>query len=336
MKVVLITGANGEIGHGLIPALSKMGVYIISLDINELDESLRKYVQEVIVANILDKEVMQTLIRKHRIDTIFHLAAILSTSGEKNPKIAHEVNVNGTQTLLEISNNISQSEERTIKFIFPSTIAVYGIPDGNLRQKLPPIKESEFNTPITMYGANKLYCELLGKYYSKNYKLLDEKPKRFLDFRCIRFPGIISAMTLPSGGTSDYAPEMIHKAVKGEVYNCFVSEDTKIPFMVMPDAIKALIQISKVERKSLTQDVYNVASFSVTALEISELIKKVFPNAKINYTPDKNRQKIVDSWPKELDDSKARNDWGWKPDYDFQKAFSEYLIPEIQNRYKQK
>lgn len=333
MEAILITGANGEVGHGLIPELSKKKYNLVALDITELDDSLKTYVHEVIVADILDRNVIENLVREHSITTIFHLAAVLSTSAEKDPERAHEVNVGGTASLLEVANRISQNEKRVIKFIFPSTIAVYGLPNLETKKR-KAVKEHEFNTPITMYGINKLYCELLGKYYSKNYKLLSRNTERYLDFRCIRFPGIISALTLPKGGTSDYAPKMIHSAAKGESYECFVREDTKIPFMVMPDAVKALLQLSEAPKEKLDQDVYNVSAFSATAYQISELVKKVFPDSKVTYKPDENRQRIVDSWPAELDDSKARKNWGWKPDYDLRRAFSEYLIPEINFKYK--
>jgi len=186
-----------------------------------------------------------------------------------------------------------------------------------------------------MYGVNKLYCELLGVYYSKYYKLLEPRPEGvLLDFRCLRFPGIISALTLPTGGTSDYAPEMIHSAAKGQGYESFVRPDTAIPFMVMPDAIKALVGLTNAPKEKLTQEVYNVSAFSATAEDIAKLVNNVFPDSSISYKPDLNRQKIVDSWPTDIDDSKARSDWSWKPDYDINSAFKNYLIPEIRNKYK--
>jgi nucleoside-diphosphate-sugar epimerase len=185
-----------------------------------------------------------------------------------------------------------------------------------------------------MYGISKLYCENLGNYYSKNYKMLEPDIIRFLDFRCVRFPGLISAITVPSGGTSDYGAEMIHTAAQGENYESFVREDTTLPFMVMPDAVKALITIANADKSKLTRSVYNVNSFSISAEEIAEMVLKVFPNTAIDYNPHPIRQKIVDSWPAAVDDSLARRDWGWQPDYDIKKAFEEYLIPEIQNRYK--
>ena len=335
METVLITGANGEVGHGLIPALSQLKKYdIVALDIRELHDSLKPFVHETVVADILDKTVVENLLKEHSISIIFHLAAILSTAAEKDPERAHDVNVNGTNSLLSTTNRVGYVEKRAIKFIFPSSIAVYGIPTLETKNSLKPLKEEEHNTPITMYGINKLYCEMLGSYYSSNYQLLTTNHQQLIvDFRCLRFPGIISAMTIPSGGTSDYAPEMIHSAAKGEGYESFVRPDTIIPFMVMPDAVKALLQLIEVPKEKLSRSVYNVSAFSATAGDIADLVNKVFPDSAVSYKPDSNRQKIVDSWPADTDDSKARSDWAWKPDYDIEKAFNEYLIPEIQSRY---
>jgi threonine 3-dehydrogenase len=147
------------------------------------------------------------------------------------------------------------------------------------------------------------------------------------------FPEFISALTLPSGGTTDYGPEMIHTAAQGKNYESFVREDTKLPFMVMPDAIKAMLTLSEAPKEKLSQTVYNVTSFSIQAKEIADLVLKVFPDTEISYNPNPARQKIVDSWPADIDDSPARQDWDWQPDYDVTRAFKEYLIPEIQKKY---
>ena len=331
---VLITGANGEVGHGLIQELAKLKKYeIIALDINDLDDPLKPNVREFIKDSILNKTQIEAALTKNKVSIIFHLAAILSTGAEKNPEQAIEVNSQGTSTLLSGANRVCQKEKRVIKFIFPSSIAVYGVPNLETKTRSGAITEGQFLNPITIYGITKLYCENLGKYFSTNYQLLSTNSQRYLDFRCLRFPGIISAITLPTGGTSDYAPEMIHSAAKGEGDESFVRPNTKIPFMVMPDAIKALIQLAENPKEKLSQKVYNVTSFSVTAENIAQIINKVFPDSAISYNPDEARQKIVDSWPGNIDDSRARTDWGWQPEYDFQKSFSEYLIPEIQNRY---
>jgi nucleoside-diphosphate-sugar epimerase len=188
-----------------------------------------------------------------------------------------------------------------------------------------------------MYGCNKLYCELLGGYYARHYKQLSaDAATRRVDFRCVRFPGLISALTLPSGGTSDYAPEMIHAAAKGEPYACFVRPDTTIPFMAMPDGVDALLALASAPREQLTRTAYNLGAFNPSAAEIRDMVLKAFPGATITYSVDDKRQRIVDSWPADVDDSAARADWGFKPAYDLSRAFETYLIPEIRRRYTSK
>jgi threonine 3-dehydrogenase len=197
------------------------------------------------------------------------------------------------------------------------------------------VEEDDFNTPHTMYGCNKLYCEKLGMYYSNFFgqKHLDDVPPHMLDFRAIRFPGLISAFTLPSGGTSDYGPEMLHAAAQGKPYACFVREDTKISFMAMPDAIKSLLMLVDVPREQLRHNVYNIAAFAITAGEFRDRAVKAFPGANITFAPNPRRQGIVDSWPEDVDDSLARREWSWKPDYDVDRFFDDYFLPEIRKRY---
>ncbi|HOD04748.1 MAG TPA: epimerase, partial [Anaerolineaceae bacterium] len=188
--------------------------------------------------------------------------------------------------------------------------------------------------PKTMYGINKLYCEHLGRYYTYHYRqLAADTPKNSVDFRCIRFPGLISAQTVPTGGTSDYGPEMLHHAAQGLAYACFVRPDSRLPFMVMADAVKSLLELEAAPVEKLSQRVYNVTSFSPAAQEIYEIVLKAFPKAEITFSPHASRQGIVDSWPGDVDDSAARQDWGWKPDYDQKRSFDEYLIPAIRERY---
>lgn len=334
METILITGSSGIIGTSLITELAKTKKYaVIALDINELDDQLKSLVHENIVADILDRNIIENLLTEHNITTVIHLASIMPPATEENPAKAHEVIANGTANLLEAVNKYSQKEKQVIKFIFPSTIAAYGLPSQEVKTKANKIKEEEFLSPITMYGINKLYCENLGRYYSAYYQLLNTNYQRFIDFRCVRFPGLISAVTIPTGGTSDYGAEMIHSAAKGEGYESFVQPDTVLPFMVMPDAIKALLTLAEAPKEKLKSMVYNVSAFSVTAQQIADIVNKVFPDSAISYNPDINRQRIVDSWPADIDDSKARSDWGWQPDYDMERAFKDYLIPEIQKRY---
>lgn len=334
-EVVLITGANGEMGHGLINHLFKENLTIVALDVSPLDKSLRPKVATWIVGDILDQMLLGRLVVEHQIRTIYHLASILSTKAEYNPETAHRINVEGTLNLLRLAVEQSQWQGKPVKFIYPSSIAAYGVPTLAEKTLAGKVKENNSTNPTTMYGCNKLYCEHLGRYYSAHYRQLamDAGSSPTVDFRAIRFPGLISAETIPTGGTSDYGPEMLHAAAKGDSYACFVRPDTRIPFMVMPDAIKALIKLEDAERNQLTQYVYNVTSFSPTAQEIYDIVMQAFPDARISFDIDKRRQKIVDTWPEDVDDSAACQDWDWKPDYDINRAFQEYLIPAIKQRY---
>ena len=263
------------------------------------------------------------------IDLVFHLAALLSTRAEFTPISAHDVNVEGTLNLLEFSHHEGESHGRPVVFLYPSSIAVYGLPDLDTKMRAERVHEDEWNKPTTMYGCNKLYCEHLGRYYAQHYKqLAAETMAGRVDFRCVRFPGLISALTVPSGGTSDYAPEMIHAAAKGDSYACFVRKDTSIPFMAMPDAIDALLRLAGVARDRLTRTAYNLTAFSPTAEEIREVVTAL-PDASIVRWTHLKRQHIVDSWPADVDDTAARHDWGFAPRYDFARAFDDYLIPTI-------
>jgi nucleoside-diphosphate-sugar epimerase len=336
-KVILITGANGEVGHGLIRALSSLpdALPIVVLDIRNIDPDILPLVDTAIVGDILDTDLLDRLTSEYEIETIYHLAALLSTHSEFRPEAAHRVNVQGTINLLHTAVEQARWRGRPVKFIFPSSIAAYGMPDLATKNATAPVKEAEFLDPITMYGCNKLYGEHLGRYYMFHYRQLAATPEQHgIDFRSVRFPGLISATTQPAGGTSDYAPEMLHAAAQGKPYACFVRPDSIIPFMVMPDAMKALLNLAAAPREHLTRTVYNVTSFSLTADAIATLIQTAFPAAHITYDPAAGRQHIVDSWPAQLDDSAARRDWAWQPDYDAEKSFHEYLIPTIRMMYR--
>ena len=336
-EVVLITGANGEMGHGLISHLScQDDINIVALDVSPLDDSLKQLCGKFIQGDILDTMLLGRLVAEYEIRTIYHLASILSTKAEYNPETAHKVNVEGTLNLLRLAVEQSQWQGKPVKFIYPSSIAAYGLPSLEIKRKVGKVKENEWLFPTTMYGCNKLYCEQLGRYYESYYRqLAADRNRTTIDFRSIRFPGLISADTIPTGGTSDYGPEMVHHAALGEPYQCFVRPDTRLPFMVMPDAIKALLCLEAAPATSKTQFVYNITSFSPTAQEIHDLVIKAFPNAKIDFIPHLSRQQIVDTWPEDTDDTSARTDWGWQPDYDQERAFNEYLVPAIKRRYSQ-
>lgn len=335
--VVLITGANGEIGHGLIDHFARAGkTNILAFDLRPLDERLQPLVTATVAGDILDTALLQKLADEYEIREIYHLAALLSTRSEHAPELAHRVNVEGTLNLLKLAQDQSRAARRSVLFLFPSSIAVYGLPSVDAKQRAGQVREHEWTTPSTMYGCNKLYCEQLGCYYSDHYRqLAPEAGASGLDFRAIRFPGLISALTMPSGGTSDYAPEMIHAAAQGKAYSCFVPERAQIPFMAMPDGVKAILKLAATPIEKLSQRVYNIGAFSPTAGEIRDRVLAAFPDASISFSTDRPRAAIVDSWPSDVNDSAARRDWGWSPDYDVDRAFDEYLIPAISEHYRE-
>jgi nucleoside-diphosphate-sugar epimerase len=331
----LITGAGGEIGHGLIAHIARAGAQpVIALDVNPLDPSLARMVQREFTGSITDKSLLERVLSEFEVDIVYHLAALLSTRSEFTPTTAHQVNVDGTLNLLEFSQHEAESHGRPVTFMYPSSIAAYGLPDLETKRRAGRVKEDDYNTPCTMYGCNKLYCEQLGRYYARSYKqLAAETQSGRVDFRCVRFPGLISALTVPSGGTSDYASEMIHAAAKAEPYGCFVRPDTRIPFMAMPDGVEALLTLAAAPKATLTRTAYNLAAFSPSADEVRQEVVRAFPGANISWHTDAKRQRIVDSWPEDVDDGAARRDWGFAPQYDFAKAFRDYLIPTIGSRY---
>jgi nucleoside-diphosphate-sugar epimerase len=334
-SAILIAGAGGEVGHGLIHALAERGRRdIVTLDIRELPASLRELCMENHVGDICDGMLLGRLLAMFEISEIYHLAALLSTRGEFTPETAHDVNVGGTISLLRLAAEQARSHGKRVKFVFPSSIAVYGLPDLDHKRLAGAVREDQHLEPTTMYGCNKLYCEHLGRYYARHYRqLAKDRTADTVDFRAVRFPGLISADTVPSGGTSDYAPEMIHAAAAGKPYACFVRPDTRIPFMTMPDAITALLALADAEAGKLSRQVYNLAAFSPTAQEIADEVKLHFPRADITFAPDLQRQAIVDSWPGEVDDSSARRDLAFRPRHDFKRAFADYLVPRIRARY---
>ena len=255
-EIVLITGANGEIGHGLISYLGESKKYsIVAMDVQPLDATLLPYCERFIQGDILDLMLLGRLVSEFEIRTIYHLASILSTKAEYNPETAHRVNVEGTLNLLRLAVEQSSWQGRPVKFIYPSSIAAYGLPTLAAKEKAGKVKEADWCNPITMYGCNKLYCEHLGRYYTSHYRqLAADCLKTTVDFRCLRFPGLISSVTVPTGGTSDYGPEMLHHAAQGIPYACFVRPDTRLPFMVMPDAVRSLLQLEAAPRENLIAD----------------------------------------------------------------------------------
>lgn len=334
--VALITGASGEIGHGLITRLAEdKSRSVITLDLKPLDPPLGDLVARQFSGSILEVNLLERILSEYEVDLVFHLAALLSTRSEFTPVTAHQVNVEGTMNLLEFAQRQGESHGRAVTFLYPSSIAAYGMPDLATKARAGKVQEDLFNNPTTMYGCNKLYCEQLGRYYARHYKQLSAEPlSGKVDFRCIRFPGLISAVTVPSGGTSDFAPEMIHAAAQDQPYACFVRPDTRIPFMAMPDGVDALLALAAAPRERLTRTSYNIGAFNPSAGEIQTIVERAFPKAQITTSVDVKRQGIVDSWPADVDDSAARNDWGFAPQFGLERAFDDYLIPNIRERYQ--
>jgi nucleoside-diphosphate-sugar epimerase len=333
--VVLVTGASGEIGHGLIERLAAGSRGIVTLDVVPLDRTIASHVAREVTGSILDTALLERILSEYEIDLVYHLAALLSTRAEFSPLSAHQVNVGGTLGLLEFAQHEAESHGRPVVFMYPSSIAAYGLPSLEEKRRAGRVREHEWAAPATMYGCNKLYCEHLGRYYGRHYKQLTvQRARGRVDFRAIRFPGLISAATVPSGGTSDYASEMIHAAARREPYACFVRPDTRIPFMAMPDAVDALIALAGTASERLSLTAYNVRAFAPTAEEVRREVLAAFPSADVAYRVDEQRQRIVDSWPEDVDDAAARRDWDFEPRYDFEAAFREYLIPRIKEKYQ--
>ncbi len=333
--VALITGANGEIGRSLLERLHADGRYrVVTLDLTPLPEKFRSMCHESYAGNILDRYLLDQLAAHHEIEVVFHLAALLSTRGERDPDLAHQINVEGTLHLMRMAQQQSARLGKAVRFILPSSIAVYGVPSLDAKAGTPRVTEEDFLEPITMYGCNKLYCEHLGRYFMRHYRSVGASAAARLDFRALRFPGLISADTVPTGGTSDYGPEMLHAAAQGKPYACFVGPEARLPFMAMPDAVRALLQLLDAPAGTLSLPSYNVGAFSLSAQQFADKVKEFFPAADISFEPDAARARIVDSWPGDVDDVRAHADWGWKPAYDLDRAFEEYLVPAIRRRYQ--
>jgi nucleoside-diphosphate-sugar epimerase len=322
-RTAFVTGAGGEMGHLLIPQLAALEFDVVALDLVALPESIRALCTETVEGSILDVAVVEEVFRRHAPTHVFHLAAILSRKAELDPELAHRVNVDGTFNLFKLCDRPDAAEP--MRFMFPSSIAVYGLPSAAVKKEAGAVRETEWTVPDGIYGCAKLYCELFGARLQRS--------KGRPDFRAIRFPGLISADTLPTGGTTDYAPEMIHAAAQDKPYDCFVGRDSRLPFMTMPDGVEALIKLALADPDKLTRRSYNIRGFSATAAEIRSEVLKHFPDAEIGFEPLPARQALVDSWPADVDDSAAQRDWGFSPRHGLANAMADYLVPAMKRRY---
>jgi len=316
--VALVTGAGGELGRALVPRLARGGFAVVALDRVPPPPEVAAHCREALVLDIQDAPALERVVRAHAPERVFHLAAILSAHAERDPDLAQRVNVDATLTLLDLCRGI----RRPVRFLFPSSIAVYGLPDRATKHEQGALREWTWTTPACLYGCHKLYCEMVGTYWSERARI-EGAPG--LDFRALRFPGLISADTLPTGGTTDYAPLMVHAAARGEPYACFVDADSRLPFMTMPDAIEALLALADADPARLGCRAYNVRGFSASAGEIRGQVLRQYPAADVTFAPRADRQRLVDSWPADVDDSRARRDFAPAPRHGLAEAFGEYL-----------
>jgi nucleoside-diphosphate-sugar epimerase len=299
MQRILVTGAAGQIGSELTPALRERhgSTSVIASDLRAPAEGSSLSSGPFETLDVRDRSRLQELVNDQRIDTIYHLAAILSATGEANPQLAWDVNIAGLVNVLEIARSSG------VRHVFcPSSIAVFGPETPR-----DPAPQLTVLRPTTMYGLTKVTGELVGDYYVHRYGL---------DVRGLRYPGIISSETPPGGGTTDYAVDIFYQAVQTGRYACFVRPDTVLPMMYMPDCIHATLALMDADFKRLSHHCdYNVAGMSFSAEELAAEIKKLIPSFVCEYAPD-FRQAIADSWPKSLDDRLARDEWDWRPAFD--------------------
>ncbi|MDR1974892.1 MAG: NAD-dependent epimerase/dehydratase family protein [Bacteroidales bacterium] len=316
MSRILVTGAGGQIGSELTCALR--AIYgndnVIATDLSENARAKIAADGPFELLDVMQKNNVEAMIKKHGIDGIFHLAAILSAVGEQKPNLAWNINIQGAMNVFDAAR------DNGVKRIFaPSSMAVFGptTPFDNTPQ-------DTILQPTTIYGMTKVIDELIGKYYIQRYGM---------DIRGVRYPGIISNATLPGGGTTDYAVQIYYDAVKYGKYECFLKEDTMLPMMYMPDCLKGTLDLFHAKRERLIHNTdFNLAAFSVTPKDIYMSIKKYMPDFEITYKPD-FRQAIADSWPNSIDDSSARAEWDWKPSFDLD-AMTLDMLKVIGERYK--
>jgi nucleoside-diphosphate-sugar epimerase len=317
MKKILVTGAVGQIGSELTLALREKhgaeNVLATGRKTKPSKELLESGPFEFI--DVAQKDTVEAVIKKYEIDTVYHMAAILSAVGEDKPWLCWDVNMNGLKNVLDLG-----VEHGLTRIFVPSSIAVWG--PGAPLVNTP---QETVLKPTTMYGVTKVAGELLADYYVKRFDL---------DCRGVRYPGIVSHETLPGGGTTDYAVAIYYDAVKQGSYECFVSEETVLPMMYMPDAIKATIDLMEAPFEALKHyNDFNIAAMSFSAGELAASIKKRMPEFTCTYKPDR-RQAIADSWPDSIDDSCAREEWGWKPAYDLD-AMTDDMLTQLKRKHEQ-
>ena len=309
--IVLVIGSNGQLGSVLTKELQKIhgNSNVIASDVY-LDPNFEG-VFELLDATYITS--IRTIVKKYSVNQIYQLAAILSAKGEQHPLETWELNIKMMLNVFEVSINSTVN-----KVFFPSSIAVYGT-----KAPLQNSPQSAFLNPATVYGISKAAGENWAQYYFNKYDL---------DIRSIRYPGVIGYQSMPGGGTTDYAVDIYHSAVKRENYKCFLKADTKLPMVFMEDAIRATIELMQTPKENIkTRTSYNLGSMSLNPSEIYEAIKKQYPSFEIEYQPD-FRQVIADNWPKSIDDKEARNDWGWEPKFNL-KLMTSLMLEKLEEKY---
>lgn len=305
---ILVIGACGQIGVELTLELRRLygGSSVVASDLREENELL-KGTGPYVSLDVMNKEMLHVQVIRQNITQIYLLAAMLSATGEKNPNLAWNLNMQSLLNVLDIAK-----EEKLSKVYWPSSIAVFG--------PTSPKKDCPQQTiiePITVYGISKYAGEFWCNYYFQRFHV---------DVRSLRYPGLISYKSEPGGGTTDYAVEIFHQAIEEKKYNCFLKEDTYLPMMYMPDAIRATVELMEADAAALSiRTSYNIASMSFSPLEISEAIKQYVHGFETTFNPD-YRQAIANSWPQSIDDSVARRDWNWKPEYDLQRMVKDMFM----------
>ena len=307
MEKILVIGASGQLGSELTIELSNIygEANIIAADLHKSQTDEVHPIFELL--NVIDKKHLTEIINKYRITQVYHLAAILSATGEKHPGLAWQVNIEGLMNVLDVSR-----DQKVKKVYWPSSIAVFG--PNTPKQDTP---QHTIMDPNTVYGISKLTGERLAEYYYYHYGL---------DVRSLRYPGLIGYKALPGGGTTDYAVDIFYKAIRGEKYSCFLNKDTTLPMMYMPDAVRATLELMESDSNRITiRSSYNIGSISFSPADLFDAIKRYYPDFSIEYKPD-FRQGIALSWPKSMNDAQARADWGWNPEFDLQKMTDDMIL----------
>jgi len=315
MRRILVTGASGQIGSELTPMLrEEYGKgNVVASDIRQPNESMILEGPFELL-DVTDLNAMKRVVERYSIDSIFHLAALLSASGEQRPQTAWHVNMNGLYNVLETAREMNLT-----RVFNPSSIAAFG--PETPRDMTP---QETIMRPRTIYGVTKVSGELLCNYYNQKFGV---------DVRGIRYPGVISSKTLPGGGTTDYAVEIYYEATKNRRYTCYLREDTTLPMIYMPDCLRAACQLMEAELSKLRHHAdYNIAALSFSPAELYAEIKKHIPEFTVDYRPD-FRQSIADSWPCSIDDSAAREEWGWKPEFSIS-AMTTDMLEKLERRLK--